>query len=131
MLLNLLTGFLAGFTGALGLGGGGVLVLFLTVFLGVSQLKAQGINLLFFIPIGIFALFFHARKKLVDWKAALPAVVCGLAGAALGCVLARYFGAVVVRKIFGALLLALGSWELFMPNKLKERLGGHCKNNPR
>jgi uncharacterized protein len=122
MLTTIIAGFLAGVTGALGLGGGGVLVLFLTVFLGVSQLKAQGINLLFFIPIGLFALFFHAKKKLVDWGAALPAILCGLAGAALGCLLARFFGAGTVRRIFGAMLLILGSWELFAPQRLKNRL---------
>lgn len=119
-MINLLIGLLAGFIGALGLGGGGVLVMFLTAFMGVGQLKAQGINLLFFIPVGLFALIFHCRKKLVNWKIALPAILCGLVGAAIGCLLASFFGAFIMRKLFGSMLLVLGVWELFAPHKRKE-----------
>ena len=110
-------GFLAGFIGSLGLGGGGVLVLFLTLFLGFSQLKAQGINLVFFIPVGFFALIWHVRKKLVSWRLAVPAIVTGLFGAAGGSFLAVLFGSAVTGKIFGAMLLALGLWELFHPGE--------------
>lgn len=117
MLINSLVGFLAGFIGALGLGGGGVLVMFLAAFLGMGQLKAQGVNLLFFIPVGIFALILHSRKKLVDWKTALPAIGFGLAGAAAGCYLAGFLGPNIIRKIFGGMLLVLGILELISPRK--------------
>jgi uncharacterized membrane protein YfcA len=120
MIIICLIGFLSGFIGALGLGGGGVLVMFLTVFLGIGQLKAQGINLLFFIPVGIFAIIFHCKKKLINWKIALPAIISGLIGAALGCFLANFLGAAILRKIFGAMLLLLGGWELFAPHKKKD-----------
>jgi uncharacterized membrane protein YfcA len=108
-------GFFAGLLGALGLGGGGVLVIFLTVFMHVPQLKAQGINLLFFIPTGVFALIFHLRRGLADMRAALPAAGLGLIGAALGSLAARFIGAEAVRIIFGLMLAALGGWELFAP----------------
>ncbi len=121
MLIASIIGFLAGFIGALGLGGGGVLVMFLTVFMGVGQLNAQGTNLLFFIPVGLFALIFHCRKKLVMWKIAVPAILCGLAGAAIGCFFANFLGAELMRKIFGSMLLALGFWELFAPHVKKEK----------
>ena len=117
MIINCLIGFLSGFIGALGLGGGGVLVMFLTVFMGIGQLKAQGINLLFFIPVGIFAIIFHCRRKLISWRIALPAIIAGLIGATIGCFLASFLGAAVLRKIFGAMLLLFGSWELFAPHK--------------
>lgn len=119
MIWNVIIGFLAGFIGALGLGGGGVLVMFLTVFMGVNQLTAQGTNLMFFIPVGIFALIFHCKKKLVVWKIAVPAIICGLAGAAIGCILAKYLGDKIMRYIFGIILLLLGSYELFFPHKKK------------
>lgn len=119
MIWNILIGFLAGFIGALGLGGGGVLVMFLTVFMGVNQLSAQGTNLMFFIPVGIFALIFHCKKKLVDWKIAVPAIICGLVGAAIGCILARFLGDKIMRYIFGVILLFLGIFELFFPHKKK------------
>lgn len=115
----LAAGFLAGFIGSLGLGGGGVLVMFLTIFMGVSQLKAQGINLAFFIPVGAFALIWHVKKKLVRWRLALPAVIAGLAGAAGGSLLAMVVGSGITRKIFGAMLLLCGGWELLAPHRKK------------
>ena len=47
--LSWLFGALSGVIGALGMGGGGVLIIFLSAFAGLDQLKAQGINLLFFL----------------------------------------------------------------------------------
>lgn len=114
-----IAGFLAGFIGSLGLGGGAVLVIFLTVFAGMPQLRAQGVNLLFFIPIGLFALLFHIRRKLVVWKAALPAILCGLVGAGIGAVLTRRFGGQTVRLLFGGMLLLLGAYELFFPHRTR------------
>ena len=45
-----LAGTLSGVIGAMGLGGGGVLIIYLTLFLGMEQGIAQGVNLIFFIP---------------------------------------------------------------------------------
>lgn len=104
-------GFLAGFIGGLGLGGGGVLVIFLTIFAGLPQLKAQGINLLFFIPVGLFALFFHIRHRLVDFKTALPAIGLGIVGALAGSALAGVVGQDRVRRFFGLMLLIMGVRE--------------------
>ena len=114
-----LVGFFAGLIGGLGLGGGGVLVMFLTVFAGVSQLQAQGINLIFFIPVGLLALIFHIRHRLIDFRTALPAIGFGLAGSLLGCLLAGLFGGDTVRRIFGAMLALLGLWEAFAPHRKK------------
>lgn len=114
-----IAGFLAGLIGALGLGGGGVLVMFLTVFMAVPQLKAQGINLLFFIPVGLFALIFHIRQKLIDYKTALPAIGLGLIGAVCGSMLARFIGSGKVRILFGVMLAVLGVWELLAPHREK------------
>ena len=58
----LLAGLLSGIIGGMGLGGGVVLIIYLTVFLDTPQLKAQGINLLFFIPIAITAVIIYAIK---------------------------------------------------------------------
>ena len=53
----------------LGVGGGGLFVVFLNLFTELSQLTVQGINLLFFIPIGILALIIYTIKKQIKWKA--------------------------------------------------------------
>ena len=54
--MDMIIGFLAGFAGGLGVGGGGILLLYLTAFAGVEQLSAQGINLLFFLPPSVLLL---------------------------------------------------------------------------
>ena len=58
----LLAGLLSGIAGAMGLGGGGVLIIYLTLLADLSQQKAAGINLIFFIPISILAVIIYAFK---------------------------------------------------------------------
>ena len=71
--------FLTGVFASMGLGGGMVLIVYLTVFARFSQIAAQGINLVFFIPIAIISLVLHTKNKLVEWKKAVPAVLWGTA----------------------------------------------------
>ena len=49
-LWNLLAVIVSAAVGAMGLGGGSVLILYLTLILNMQQVQAQGINLLFFLP---------------------------------------------------------------------------------
>ena len=84
-LLPFLCGLGAAVISAWGVGGGTLLLLVMTLFLGVDQRMAQGINLLFFLPTAISALLCHWQKGYLDtptWKAAVPvAVPAALAGA--------------------------------------------------
>ena len=57
---------IAGFVSALGLGGGGILVLYLTLFLGMEQMQAGGINLIFFLPLAAVSIFIHVKHHLID-----------------------------------------------------------------
>ena len=61
----LLAGLFSGVIGAMGLGGGAVLIIYLALFTDTAQLKAQGINLLFFIPIAAAAVIVYSIKKCV------------------------------------------------------------------
>ena len=56
MIFDILAGFFSGLTASMGLGGGFVLMIFLTVFKGYNQIYSQAINLMFFIPIAIFSI---------------------------------------------------------------------------
>ena len=62
-ILALLAGLLSGIIGAMGLGGGAVLIIYLSLFTETEQLTAQGINLLFFIPTALLAVIIYAIKK--------------------------------------------------------------------
>ena len=53
-----LASVVSGGLGAMGLGGGGILLLVL-VWAGWPQLAAQGINLLMILPVGLLGLDFH------------------------------------------------------------------------
>ncbi len=106
-------GLISGMIGALGLGGGGVLIIYLTVFASVPQTQAQGMNLLFFMPCALVALYFHTKAKLVKWRYAVPMSLIGFVGAIAGCLLAGYLGGDFLRKLFGGYVLALGLFELF------------------
>ena len=57
---------------------GAVLLLYLRVFGGAGQFEAQGINLIFFLPIAALSIVLHARNGLVSWKAAGICILAGL-----------------------------------------------------
>ncbi len=61
----------SGALGAMGLGGGGILLLVL-VWAGLPQMTAQGINLLMILPVGALGLYFHHRNGLTDGRTAFP-----------------------------------------------------------
>lgn len=111
--MMIIASFLSGLMGSLGLGGGGVLLLYLTLVLHTDQLAAQGINLLFFLPIGGLAMALHAKNRLVAWRVVLPALLLGLPGVWAGSQLAGLMGSELLSKLFGGLLLVLGLRELF------------------
>lgn len=120
-LVGLLAGFLSGTLGALGLGGGSVLILYLTLFAGMEQSQAQGINLVFFVPCALVAIWLHSRKHLIEWKVWLWSALLGVCGALLGSWLSTVIGGDLLKKLFGALLLAFGLHEVFHKKKNEEK----------
>ncbi len=115
-----LAGIFSGVAGALGIGGGGVLILYLVLLGDVAQVKAQGINLLFFLPCGLIAVIIHAVKKRIKWKTVLPCIIGGLAGVFAGMWMLEQIDANWLSKIFAAGLIFLGLKELFKKNDKDE-----------
>ena len=116
----LLAGLFSGLIGAMGLGGGAVLIIYLSLFTDISQLKSQGINLIFFIPIALIAVVIYAVKKQIKWKLTLKISLFGMLGTVSGWLLAGVLGGEIVAKIFGGLLVLLGVKEIFGRKKEKE-----------
>lgn len=106
-------GTLLGFLSGLGVGGGSLLVVWLTAVLAAEPRLAQGMNLLFFLPAALCACFFHIRRKKLPWSLVLPAAGAGCLTAALGAFLAGRMDTDLLRKFFGGLLLLTGLSELF------------------
>lgn len=113
----LLAGLFSGIIGGMGLGGGAVLIIYLTVFKDMEQLKAQGINLLFFIPIATLAVIIYAFKKQIKWRVTLPLAIGGVLGAVGGFFLTDFIGGNFTAKLFGGFLIILGLKELFFKSK--------------
>ncbi len=109
----LLAGLFSGILGSMGLGGGAVLIIYLTLFTETEQLAAQGINLLFFIPIALVAVTVYAIKKQIKWNIMLTLSLGGLIGSLAGIFLADFLGGEITSKIFGAGLIILGLTEIF------------------
>lgn len=116
----LLAGLFSGLVGAMGLGGGAVLIIYLNLFTDTEQLTAQGINLLFFIPIAVVAVIVYAVKKQIKWKITLKIALCGFLGAVIGIWLADFLGGEITRKIFGGLLVIMGIREIFTKSVAEE-----------
>lgn len=103
---------ISGAIGGMGIGGGVVLIPVLTGFFGISQKNAQYINLLYFIPLSLCALFVHTKNGRVEWKKAIFMAIGGATGAWVGSWAASVVRAGFLRKIFGIFLLVVGIDQL-------------------
>ncbi len=101
---------------AWGVGGGTLLLLVMTLFLGVDQRTAQGINLLFFLPTAASALVCHARGGYLDKPTLKAAVPVAVAAALVGAWVSNAVDVEVLRKPFGVYLLLSGV-SLVWPKK--------------
>ena len=102
-----------GFLSGLGIGGGSLLVLWLTVFLQMEPLVVRGINLLFFIPPATISCFQRIRQNQLKLRPVFPAMAAGCITAAVFSWISTIIDVQILRKIFGAVLLAAGLRELF------------------
>lgn len=109
-------GYLAG----LGVGGGSLLILWLTLALGMDSGTASTINLMFFITAAGAVSIFRWKNGTLHFKKILPAIIAGSICAALVCLLARQIDSGLIEKLFGGLLILIGLRELcYRPRKAK------------
>lgn len=112
-MMEAVIGFLTGVLASMGLGGGFVLVVWLTLFAETEQRTAQGINVLFFLPIAFVSLIMHLKNGLVNKRLVKKLAARGLLGAALGTFSSQLIANDLLRKLFALFLLAFGLRELF------------------
>lgn len=108
VLVGAATGILSGF----GVGGGTLLLVYLTSLAGMEQTAAQSINLLYFLPAAATALPSHVRNGYVELRTALPAIAAGLVCSAAAAWIATALDVELLRKCFGVFLLYIGVREL-------------------
>ena len=117
MIIELIAGFFSGIISGMGIGGGTILIPALTMFLNINQHIAQGVNLLYFIPTAIVALFIHKKNNSLEFKIAIPIILFGIIGASIGSFVAIKIKADILRRIFGVFLLLMGGYEIYKGRK--------------
>ena len=106
----------AAFCGTLagmGLGGGSLLILFLTDVAGFAPNSARGINLLFFLPAACLSTLSHIRHGALPIQKVMPAVWAGILFATVFSFISNRLAMALLQKLFGILLLITGLRELF------------------
>ena len=102
ILAGLVCGVLSGF----GIGGGSLLMVWMTAVLSMDQKAAQGVNLLYFLPCAACALIFHIKNRQIVWRAVWP--------------VAQQADAETLRKLFGGFLILVGLSEVFLKGLKKK-----------
>lgn len=92
----------------LGVGSGGLLVVFLTEYRDVGQLFAQGVNLIFFIFSSGASTAVNLRTRNICYGAVTVMSVGGTVGAIVGALVASMLNPDLLRIGFGVMLLVGG-----------------------
>ena len=101
-------GFLAG----LGVGGGSLLILWLTLVLNTPPGQARIMNLLFFIPAAVISCIFRWKQGKLDIRKVFPAILAACIAAGIFSIISHNLALSTLKKLFGGLLLITGLREL-------------------
>ncbi|HOP43953.1 MAG: sulfite exporter TauE/SafE family protein [Flavobacteriales bacterium] len=111
VIIGLLAGVLSGFVGV---GGGLIIVPALVYIMGLSQHEAQGTSLgVLLLPVGILAVMNYYRSGQLDIRYALIIAAAFVAGGYFGSKWALVLPEVVVRRVFGFIML-IGALKLIL-----------------
>ena len=105
---TLICAFLIAILSGLGVGGGGLFVIYLVLFTSIPQLQIQGINLAFFLFASTSSIIVHLTKRKIFWSAVAIMSVSGTIGTLFGSLISIRTDESILRKIFGAMLIISG-----------------------
>lgn len=113
-MLPVLFGLISGIVTGLGMGGGTVLILLLSLFLDMEQHIAQATNLIFFIPTSIAAIIMNIKQKNIELKLAFIICIFGIIGAIIGAIIAENISSQNLRKYFAIFILIIAIHEVYV-----------------
>ncbi len=116
-ILPVMVGAATGVLAGCGVGGGTLLLLYMTALGGVSFADAKWINLLFFTVTAVIALISHIKNKLIDYRATIICALCGIVTAIPAALFAQTLQEGALSKIFGALFIIAGIREVLAKEK--------------
>ncbi len=108
----LVAGTAFGFLAGLGIGGGSLLMLWLTLLVQVEPFTARCINLMFFLPCALLACGFRRKQGTLPLKKLTAPILLGAVTAGCFSFLSMAIDAAALKRIFGILLLLTGVREL-------------------
>ncbi len=121
MIIDLLAALAIAVLSGMGVGSGGLLVIYLTLVRDAPQLTAQGLNLLFYLFSAGASLFVHAKRRNLRGRLILLLAMSGIVGSYFGASLAPTLDPTLLRRLFGGMLILSGSIILLRGRK-KEAL---------
>lgn len=117
-MMEILIGFISGIVSGNGMGGGTILILCLSIFLGIDQKMAQATNLIFFIPTSIAAIYINIKEKNINFKVAKVIIFFGIIGAVIGAIIAKNIDTKLLKKSFGIFLAFIAVHEIYVIFKM-------------
>ena len=117
-MIGILTGFISGIVSGTGMGGGTILILCLSIFLGIDQKIAQATNLIFFVPTSIAAIYINIKEKKINFKVAKVILFFGIIGAIIGAIIAKNIDTKLLKKSFGIFLAFIAVHEIYVIFKM-------------
>ena len=118
LVLNIIAALVIALLSGLGVGSGGLLVIWLTMVAGYSQTDARSLNLLFFLFSAGSALILHLLHKKIRLSLIAVMSIVGIIGALFGTYLGIVIDPRIVRKIFGGMLVFSGIYTLVGKNSI-------------
>jgi len=113
----LIVGIVLGFLAGLGIGGGSLLILWLTMMLNLDHGVARSINLLFFLPSAAVSCLFRWKQGCIPCKRVLPSILPGCIAAGVFSFVGMQIDLSLLKKLFGGLLILTGIRELLYKPK--------------
>ena len=112
-MLEIIFGFIAGNITALGMGGGTILILLLSLFMNLEQHIAQAVNLIFFIPTSIVSIIINIKEKNIDIKTVKIVSIFGIIGAIIGANISNKISANNLKKYFAVFIFTIAIYEIY------------------
>ncbi|MEX1188702.1 MAG: sulfite exporter TauE/SafE family protein [Bacteroidia bacterium] len=115
VIILMLIGLFAGFaSGMIGIGGGVVIVPALVYFLALSQHEAQGVSIgMLLMPVGFLAAYNYYKSGNFHFNYSLTIGITFVIGAFLGSKLSLNIDEVLMKRIFGVIMLILAIKMIF------------------
>ena len=112
MVISIIVGTLIALLSGMGVGGGGLFAVYLSIFTDTPQLSIQGYNLLFFLFSAGASVVIQLFRRNIPIFAVGIMVLSGMVGASAGFFLTSALSSDLLRRLFGIMLISGGIMSL-------------------